>query len=110
VVRGNVGQQSQVSHSEFVGACSTVAAVMADAWWRSARQSLDPKRSNAQGLAAAMNCAAAAKHCGFGRTKFRELVASGAFPQPVTIDGCKRWLAKDLDAALVRLGKGRGRM
>jgi predicted DNA-binding transcriptional regulator AlpA len=59
---------------------------------------------------AAMDCQTAAKHCGFGRTRFRELVAAGVFPQPVTIEGRKRWLASDLDASLIRLRKtGRSR-
>jgi predicted DNA-binding transcriptional regulator AlpA len=50
-----------------------------------------------------MDCQTAAKYCGFGRTRFRQLVASGVFPPPVTIEGRKRWLAKDLDVSLVRL-------
>ncbi len=53
-------------------------------------------------VSAAMDCLAAAKYCGFGRTRFRQLVASGAFPQPIIIEGQKRWLAKDLDELLLR--------
>jgi predicted DNA-binding transcriptional regulator AlpA len=60
--------------------------------------------------AAAMDCQTAAKYCGFGRTRFRELVAAGVFPQPITIEGRKRWLASDLDGSLTQLRKtGRSR-
>lgn len=93
-----------ITQSEFVTACCTVTAVLADGVWHK----FGPARVGDRDLSlssgvAAMDVQAAAKYCGFGRTRFRELVDSGVFPRPVTIEGRKRWLAKDLDAALSKM-------
>jgi hypothetical protein len=41
----------------------------------------------------------AAAYLGIGKTKFLELVAKGAMPRAVVIDGMKLWDRLDLDAA-----------
>lgn len=95
--------KSDISQTDFVAACCTVAAVLADGWWQTSRGSIGPIKRLESAASAALDCQAAAKHCGFGRTRFRELVAAGVFPAPVTIAGRKRWLARDLDLSLMRL-------
>lgn len=97
--------KTEIAREDFIAACCTVAAVLADGWWHSARMPGESVKRPGPESAAAMDCQAAAKYCGFGRTKFRELVAGGVFPQPVTIEGRKRWLARDLDVSLVRMGR-----
>jgi hypothetical protein len=97
--------KNHISEAEFVSACSTVAAVIASAWWNERANVGTPMKRPSAAIAAAMDCQTAAKYCGFGRTKFRQLVSSGIFPRPVIIEGRKRWLAKDLDGALARMGK-----
>lgn len=96
---------SEISQADFIAACCTVATVLADGWWKEARVAAEPIKRPAATLSAALDCQTAAKYCGFGRTKFRELVASGLFPRPVTIEARKRWLVKDLDLALAKLAK-----
>jgi predicted DNA-binding transcriptional regulator AlpA len=97
--------KSGISHEDFIAACCTVATVLGDGWWNSVSSAGEPVKRSAAGISAAMDCQTAAKYCGFGRTRFRQLVAGGVFPSPVTIEGRKRWLAKDLDTALVQLGR-----
>lgn len=94
-----------ISHEDFVSACCTVATILAGGWWNQVRTTGRVIKRPAQAPSAAMDLQRAAKYCSFGRTKFRQLVVEGVFPQPVTIEGLKRWLAKDLDAALIRLEK-----
>lgn len=100
-------EQDDISESDFVAACCTVATVLAGNLWGSRRTAGPPVKRSKVATAAAMDCVSAAKHCGFGRTRFRELVAEGIFPEPVTIEGVKRWLAKDLDASLLQIARKR---
>jgi hypothetical protein len=101
-----MADKSEISHEDFIAACCTVAAVVADGWWQSTQATGSRlKRPSAVASSAAMDCQSAAKYCGFGRTRFRELVAGGVFPEPVTVEGRKRWLTTDLDRALARLRK-----
>lgn len=93
---------SDISEQDFVAACCTVATVLAGNMWNSNRTTEGRLKRPATALAAAMDCQTAAKYCGFGRTRFRQLVAGGTFPQPIVIEGQKRWLAKDLDESLRR--------
>ncbi len=99
--------KSEISEAEFVAACRTVITVFANGWWKSNTIAAGPIKHPSAIPSAAMDCQAAAKYCGFGRTRFRQLVAGGVFPQPVTIEGRKRWLAAELDASLVRLRRER---
>jgi hypothetical protein len=95
----------EITQAEFIAACCTVATVLANGWWKNTSLAGQTLKRPGTAIAAAMDCQTAARYCGFGRTKFRQLVSSGVFPPPVTIEGRKRWLAKDLDAALTRMGK-----
>ena len=94
----------EISHEDFVSACCTVAMILAGGWWNQARTTGRVIKRPSQVPSAAMDLQRAAKYCGFGRTRFRQLVAAGVFPEPVMIEGQKRRLLKKLDAALVRLG------
>jgi predicted DNA-binding transcriptional regulator AlpA len=99
--------EREISRSDFITACCTVAAVLANGAWQKLGFAHGPvKEGVPAGATAAMDLQTAAKFCGFGRTRFRELVDSGVFPQPVMIEGRKRWLAKDLQAALGQMSQG----
>lgn len=101
--------KNEISEAEFVAACRTVITVFAGGWWRNnAVLAGSIKRPTAM-ASAAFDCQSAAKYCGFGRTRFRQLVTSGVFPQPILIEGQKRWLAKDLDESLRRRAREQGR-
>lgn len=94
--------ESDISEQDFVVACCTVVTVLAGNLWNSNRTTGERIKRSATAPSAAMDCPTAAKYCGFGRTRFRQLVTEGVFPQPILIEGQKRWLAKDLDESLRR--------
>ncbi len=105
-MRGN----RDISQEEFIDALCVVAAVLGDGLWQNARMpSSTVRRPGTATTSAALDCVSAAKHCGFGRTRSRELVADGVFPQPITIEGRKRWLVKDLDLSLSRVARAHRR-
>jgi predicted DNA-binding transcriptional regulator AlpA len=99
--------KNEISEAEFVAACRTVITVFAGGWWKTNGMAAGPIKHPTNTQTAAMDCQTAAKYCGFGRTRFRQLVAGGVFPQPVTIEGRKRWLAAELEVSLVRLRRER---
>lgn len=102
--------RKEISQEDFVAALCTVATVVGGGLWNQAQGTTGRSMKRpAQAPAAAMPCQAAARYCGFGRTRFRELVAAGVFPKPKPVEGRKRWLKKDLDAALARMDKPRPR-
>jgi predicted DNA-binding transcriptional regulator AlpA len=98
-----------ISQDEFIDALCIVAAVLGDGLWQNARMpSATVKRPGDASPVGALDCERAAKYCGFGRTRFRQLVSTGIFPPPIIIERRKRWLTKDLDISLARLRKSRG--
>jgi predicted DNA-binding transcriptional regulator AlpA len=46
---------------------------------------------------------AAAQYCGFGTTKFDEMIKDGRLPKPARVDGRVVWDLHKLDKALDRL-------